>query len=518
MKRIVKNITAVFLILAGTGSSLLFADNGIYLPDLTTVLEGSSEAYVPEIDMGLSEGIFLPEGTDPLEVKMPEPEPAVEVPEPVVKEEEPEPVRNNVQINGEIGGGWKKAFRGNLFLNTVGKNPFTMGMNYRTGEDYKTYSASAGKIFQTEDNKNFFYLNGLFRDAVTGLVSDEKEGSYNRTNSALAFQYRRLLPKGFEISTNLTADFYNRSILQDEKNLFIGLSPEIKASWVYKDLQLCLTSNYQFEGGFQENDHRGFSAFEAIWQNNYIMLLGNVGAVYGNNIGGNKCLVPFTVNTVFHFPVKFADDEMYISLEGGMASEKKTVAFLEQMCPYTVSKRGSEVTDWYGYFDFYMPVKTCFLINASFEYRKSAFGNGFIQGDYTSLSGKNGLYGLEKQDRQFISSTEGVSYKSDNLNVGISWTSFYDFVPNGIPAQNGSIYGNWIWGAFELAGSLDLPVVSADRTPNLSLEASYKVNSAFRIALNVEDTVKLINGQSRPGYGQYEYKSGSATLSVHFNF
>lgn len=521
MKRILRKVTSVIFILWGTGSFNLYADNGIYLPDLTTVLEGSSEVYVPEIDMGLSEGIILPEGTDPLEVKMPEPEVTVEMP--VIEEPATKPSENNVQINGELGGGWKNAYHGNIFLNTVGRNSFTMGMDYRAKDGDKIYSAFAGKIFQTENNKNFFYLNGSFRDAESKLVSE----SYNRTNSAISFQYRRILPKGFEISSNFSGDFYNRNFLPAENNLFIGLSPEVKGSCFFKDLQLSLTSNYQFERGLEENTHRGFSAFEAIWQNNYIMLLGTAGVVYGNSIGEQKCLFPFTVNTVFHFPVKFAEEEMYISLEGGLSSEKKSVSFLEQMCPYAVFKGGQtplslnsgrEVTDWYGLFDFYMPIKSSFAINAGFEYRKSAYGNGFIQADYNLLPGEKGLYGFEKQNRQYISSTEGISYKSDNLNLIVSWTSFYDFVPNGIPEQCGFIYGNWILDAFELAGSLDLPVVSADRTPNLSLEASYKVNSSFRIALNVEDTVKLINRQSRPAYGQYESKSGSATLSVHFNF
>lgn len=532
-KKYVKKI--ILLLIFIVSSNFIFAQSkdGIYLPDLTTVVEDNSEALIPEIPMTLSTVIELPEGTISDQVILPVVEEPVEEPE-ILPEPEP---KHEYSIEGTLGGGFPVSFNGSLFLRSEDKNnPFNLNVFYDSQINYaghlqsegfydRLFSVSGGKIFHSEDGKNIWHVNGSFRDTENGLQGLSDSAFYNMTDAAGKVSWTRHLPKNFELETGLEANLYNRSVESLSDNLFAAFSPELQIGWYYKDFQASLKGNYDFEYGLGFAVHRGYTGFETVWQNNNVMLLGNVGAVFGNKIGDKQVLVPFTLGTTVHFPVKFSENEVFISLEGGMSSETKKAAFLEQTNLFSalsgnlegIARTNREVSDWYGILDVYLPVKSFFALTANIEYRKTAFNNGFIQADYVELPAK-GLYEFASYDRQLIHTEEHFQFNLNHFSFAFGWKSFFDFVPYAENEQliSGEIgYVSELW---DVCGQISVPLISADSTPIIGLEGSVRLNSALRIAITLEDTVKLIQGETRTGVGQYASRSGRAGLMVKFNY
>ncbi len=538
MKRInfKENIKGIIFLTAFVASAnLIFAENkdGIYLPDITTVVEDNSEALIPEIPMILSSVIELPEGTISDQVIL-----AV-VEEPVVEPEvlpEPEP-KHEYNIEGTLGGGFPVSFKGSLFLSSADENnPFNLDVLYDSHTNYaghlqfegfydRLFSVKGEKDFHSEDGKNTWHIDGAFRDTENGLQGLSDSAFYNMTDAAGKFSWTRVLPKGFEFKTGLEADLYNRSVESLSDNLFAELSPELQFGWYYKDFQAFLKGNYNFEYGLGTAVHRGYTGFEAAWQNSNVKLLGNVGAVFGNKIGNQNILVPFTVGTTVHFPVKFSEKEVVISAEGGMSSKFNKASSLEQnnlfsalsADPEGIAVNNREVSDWYGIVKFNLPVKSFMGLNVNVEYRKTAFDNGFIQADYSDLPAK-GLYGFDSYNRQLIHSEENILFSMKNFDISFGWKSNFDFVPYSENEQLISTKIGYNADMWDACGKLEIPLISADSTPILGFESSVKLNSALRIAITLEDTVKLIQGQTRISVGQYASRSGRAGLLVKFNY
>lgn len=520
---------AVLAVLLGFVAFSLTAEEGIYLPDLTTIVEDSSEVFVPEVEIKVSAGVALPDGTVETEVIVPE---VVEVPVEIA--EEPEKVISGIE--GVVSAGWPGNFFAGLNLSSQNTpDSYYLSLLYDTqksfkGDDFargfydRNFSFGAGKVFHWKDGKNALKLNGIFLDSETGLQGFEESSSYSRTVYSGNAVYTGYLAKGFEITTGLEGGLYNRSLERKEDSLFGGVSPELKILWHYKDFQTSLYGNYDFEKGCGNVYHRGYTGAELLWQNRYVMLLGNAGAVFGNNIGNQSVLVPFTVNTTFRFPIGISENDMIIALEGGMSSEGKKVSSLEQDNLFTsvnafgiAGLENNEISDWYGNLSVFFPVRNVFGLKVDVEYRKTAFGNGFIQPDYENLS-TCGLYGFEAKDRQLIHTTENVVLDLGQMNLGFGWESNYDFVPSNGNEQSVFAQAEYDGGKWEISGKMEFPVLSRDATPVLDLESSIELKDGVRIALNIEDTVKLLNGKRRLCAGKYASRSGSASLMVKFTF
>lgn len=522
-----------YLVLAGslflTGN--LFAEgNGIYLPDLTTVVEDNSEIFIPEINMNMSETVELPEGTVSTVVILPEEEVVYE--EPV---EEPE--EKTFKMEGIAGIGYPGNFNVNFLLSEVTEeNPYEMNFIYDTMKNYsglsqadgfydRILSVSGNKILHWNENKNELTISGMFNDTEYGLQKLALPAFYNRSEYEGLVSYKRNLPKGFSISTSLEGNLFFRSIEKVEDTKFSYLLPSVQGKWEYNGFEINLDGNYSLENSGEEKTHRGYTGAYLQWQNRYVKLLGEVGSVFGNNIGANKALVPFTLGTTVTFPVKFADRDMSIGLEGGMSSEGNTIHYLEQNCPFSAfgygdgeQKLPGEVTDWYGVLNLYLPVKSSFGFNMNVEYRKTAWGNGFIQPCYEEEALVNGLYGFSSMNRQLIASREDISLKFGSVNMNLGWISYFDFVPSIANEQEVFIFADYSNKNWDVFGELCFPILSKDSIPVLDLEAGYRVNKNTRIAVNLKDTVKLIDSSNRMTAGQYAARSGSASILLDLKY
>jgi hypothetical protein len=59
---------------------------------------------------------------------------------------------------------------------------------------------------------------------------------------------------------------------------------------------------------------------------------------------------------------------------------------------------------------------------------------------------------------------------------------------------------------------------NADIIPIIDMSAFFRLTQAVRLAVSVEDIVKLISGDSRTYAGDYIDRSGSASILVKFFF
>lgn len=525
-----KMITHKYLVLAVSFvlSGVLFAE-GIYLPDLTTVVEDNSEVFIPEIDMKMSQDVELPLGTVETEVVLPEPEVVLE--EPVVEE------KNDFIMEGQVGVGYPGNFNVKYLLNGItNENPYVLNLVYDTMKNYsglsqangfydRNLSVSGNKIFNWDVNQ--LNLEGMFNDTENGFQNIAESAFYNRSEYDAAVTYKRMLPKGFSFSTSLEGNLFFRSIEKVEDTKFSYLLPSVQGKWEHNGFEISLEGNYSLENSGDENTHRSSFSLDLQWKNRYAEIFGKVGTVFGNNIGNNKVLVPFTLGTTVTFPVKFADSDMSIGLEGGLSSEGKTVHFLEQNCPFSAfgygeggQKLPGEVSDWYGVLNVCFPVKSSFALDMNIEYRRTAFGNGFIQPVYSEDYLVNGLYAFSSFDRQLIASRENITFKTGPVNMHMGWISYFDFVPSTVNEQEVYISADYSYKNWDVFGEIDFPLVAqnGDSIPVLDLEGGYKLNKHARIAVNLKDTVKLIDSSNRMLAGQYAARSGSASVLLDFKY
>ena len=479
-----KNIKSKYMVLAGSLflSGTLFAE-GIYLPDLTTVVEDNSEVFIPEIDMEMSQEVELPFGTVKTEVVLPEPEVIVE--EPVIEE------KNDFIMEGQVGVGYPGNFNVKYLLNGItNENPYVLNFFYDTMKNYsglsqadgfydRILSVSGNKILHWDENKNELTISGMFNDTEYGFQKLALPAFYNRSEYDGFVSYKRNLPKGFSISTSLEGNLFFRSIEKVEDTKFSYLLPSVQGKWEYNGFEINLDGNYSLENSGEEKTHRGYTGANLQWQNRYVKLLGEVGFVFGNNIGANKALVPFTLGTTVSFPVKFADRDMSIGLEGGMYSEGNTIHYLEQNCPFSAfgyeeggQKLPGEVSDWYGILKVCLPVKSSFALDMNVEYRRTAFGNGFIQPVYSEDYIVNGLYAFSSSDRQLIASRENVTLKAGPVNMHMGWISYFDFVPSTANEQEVFVSADYSYKNWDVFGEINFPLVAqdGDSIPVLDLE------------------------------------------------
>lgn len=514
MKRL---ITSVILAASFVCSSL-YADGGIYLPDLTTVVEDNSEVFVPEIKMELSGGIEIPEGTGSYDIKLPEPEPEPEEP---VEELEEVPVKSNLTAWGYVGAGWPGHFYGTVNLFNFGEENSFLNMSYFSMDNDKDFKADGETSFSSKNQKHTFNLKGTFLDNEKDFQNLYDASSYNRKQGTLNFDYSVSLPKGFAINTGLQGDYYSRTMAKENLGHFMDLNPKFQGRWDYKDFGLWLDGDYLLTTGFDSMNHRGYTGLGLMWENDYVTLEADGGAVFGTNIGENKVLVPFKGLANAHFPLGFTDYDMGITLEGGMESTGGNNITAEQMNDFCASSNLlSETSDWYGSLSVFVSLKSLFSLTINGEYRKTAFGNGIWQADTRDSSLVKGLYGFEAKNRQLIKLSETGAFNSGNWEFLIDWTSYFGFVPEvqGVYPQKGTLMATYKGDLFDMTGTLIVPLLSGDNMPILNMESSLKVNSALRIAICMEDTVKLILGRERSGMGQYNSRPGNASLKIKFNY
>jgi hypothetical protein len=120
-----------------------------------------------------------------------------------------------------------------------------------------------------------------------------------------------------------------------------------------------------------------------------------------------------------------------------------------------------------------------------------------------------------------VNTTTSVSFRVGIATISALWKACW----GDVAALN---YQNYIGAVvsvqdensrFGIDASFGMPTDSnADIIPIIDMSAFFRLTQAVRLAVSVEDIVKLISGDSRTYAGDYIDRSGSAAILVKFFF
>lgn len=533
--------------------------DSIYLPDLTTVIEGESSVPNPDEDFTLSAEFSLPVGTGELEPELP----SFEISE---GDEALYDTENSseklVFAEGKVGAGYPGNFIGDFSVYRVtGNDPFKISFNYDGAEGYSGKSYSEGfndrnmkigaeKTFSGNNMK--WKVSGKYTAIENGLQGKVSElTTLKQQDIGTGAEYSWILPNGFLFDSTLDLGLYNRfadtlssaslPLWLNDVSVF-SLTPTVKISWNsmnYKNPEKRsfdangVTSFFKasywmdrdWNGHLIDSENRTLNRGEfkagVSWKNDTAKFFGEAGVVLGDQIGDNYVLVPFTLGMNAQLPVYFSNRKIRMDISGGMNTIRSDVGKLEEAHRFSVlSFMPQETSDWFGIADINIPVKTSVTLNLNGEYRKTALNNFCWEPVYESPFLVSGGYKFATFDRQLIKTHEKVSFTYKIFTLSAGWLSFWDFVPAGYDKQsitlNLSFQSlNSLWGV-----SLNsyMGIVTNDYTPKIDIEAYIRVTPQVRIAVNIADTIKLVTGECRDYAGQYIDRGGSATMLVKFFF
>ena len=211
-----------------------------------------------------------------------------------------------------------------------------------------------------------------------------------------------------------------------------------------------------------------------------------------------------------------------LSLAGGIKSSHSTYSQSEREYAYSAADSlDSETTDWFADFKAAVPVSSVLNLDLLAQYKKTAFGNGAREADYSSES-EWGLYSFEKNERTLFTTEVSLSYVWKTFNFSAGWNSHWMHVPsneyaNSVKADISFQSQNGIWGFS--AALEEFLGEGSDVVPVIGGTVFYKIHDSIRLTAELDDVVKLFAGDDRTYFGnKYIKNSGSANISVRFFF
>jgi len=449
---------------------------------------------------------------------------------------------------GQIGGGYPFLFAGNFSVfRQTGDSPFKIAFNHDSAAGYAGHALNDGYFDSTT-------AMDLQRKITRGNFEWNVEGSYNRVENGLQNQggdvssvnqnvigggtdFKWNLPKGHSIGFGATTQDYIRyanasstANLADwvKQTQVFSVLPNAFYSWEGYGFKTGVNAEYAFDL-YKGVSNRGEFTANFSWENPYIKVFTDAGVVVSNKMT-MPVTVPFTVGINTSIPVRFSSRNVTIAAQGGMISERTSIADYEQKYKFAgFDSLADETTYWYGMFDFVLPVKASFTTNFNTTFKSYAFGNGLYQPVY-SQDAVNGLYGFVKNDVQCLSTELGMSYFYKMFSVSVNVNGNFIDIPVmesifgcSVNMALSSPKGNW-----GVEGNMEYLFHD---TPDVSLSGFVKISSSAKVIAQIDDLLYLVNPSARrlygytsgkgipyPGYSQYLERCGSATLSLKFNF
>lgn len=531
------------------------AEEKIELPDVTTVVTGDTltagkeaipdySAVLPTAESGKIE---LPS------LEKPEPKAAAAS----VVMAGASSAEKTVYAEGQIGGGYPFLFLGDFAIyRATGDAPFSLTFNHRSAEDFasnkakdgffaRTTAVGAVQSLNTANTKNVFAasydtadyglqsLSTPFFDMVSHTISLTENSRFN-------------LLHGWHISLGTGANWYNRfggkKVESDDvtaHTVTFDVAPHFGFGWENERFVAGFNAQYQAQGNlgdglnfaeyeassYRNATHRGEFGLNASAKTKYAVFRGDVAVVVGTALGKPALVAPFTVGTDLSIPYDEETNRVVkLTLEGGLDSYQETVRALEKRYRYSyLSVLPSETTDWYGQAALSVPVLEALTVDAGATFLKTAFENGVWTASYTdSASVYNGLYLLAPEERTDFASTLGATFDWKGISYTVDWEAHWLDIPAlsdahavSVSAVYQSAGDRYTLGAHwkQALGS------DADKAPDLGANAAIRVSSALRLALEVNDIVKLCANTTRTyAHSAYKTESGSAALLVKFQF
>lgn len=536
------------------------AEEKIQLPDVTTVVSGDSltagKNSIPdfsEIVPSSSEESILP--------KLPDAQS-----ESVAEEPEADLSYGSdkaVYAEGVVGGGYPSFFTGNFSIyKSSGDNPFNLKFSHESANGYGQHSAADGFYDSTTElsgNKQISFnntkvnLSALYNTKTDGLQSlSECFYSQTKQNVSANCNVEWTLPHDFLITLIGGGEFYSRYegidsqsqtsyTAQEAKAPVINLKPKFNVSWNKNEnsnLSFAFESIYNFEsilgnvefpaangeeytGPTTKYLNRGIFSLSGIWKNNFASVLGQAALVVGDALGDPSVIAPFSLDATFYLN-QGSTKLGTIRLQGGLESNVEEYSSLETKYKYTtLSYLPSETSDWFASLNSQVSLGSNFQLNASADWKMTAFGNGVWEPVYSTKQ-NCGLYSFEQVDRNLVTTDIGFSFLYKLLTLDASWKANWLYVPVGQTQYSVGLSAslqkpNGAWGTtLSMVESLGTDV---DLVPIINLTSFFRAGDSIKLGLELNDSVKLFTGKDRAyNNSEYYYRSGSVTFLVKFFF
>lgn len=523
----------------------------VVLPDLSTTVEGDTVSVYK--DAAPDFGALNAQTLDSKDVlpELPDSEDPTVVPEEGFGSGNGQ-AQKEVYAEGLVGGGYPGYFTGffTLYKDST-TNPFTINFNHVTNNGYGLHPAANGYFNsltafdgQTEiSHDNMDVDVGIaFWKKDLGLQS--KSATFyniNRQELSVPLGMSWELPLGFGIDFANEFAWYSRySGLKDESASYIAQeaeaatifeSPSLRAYWSNDTFTFGLGGGYTFEhfNGIME-DHitdrainRGYFGGDFTFRNSTFIVDSAFSFVVGGSVGTvANFLVPYHVGVTGEWPVKYSTVPIRFTVDGGLRSD--LAVFSEKEDSFAFAKMywlPNDSSDWYAKASAKIPTTSFYTIDASFLFAKTAFGNGAWEADYENPNA-NGLYTFIQKDRLLLDSEVAMTFKWSIFDISLDWTAHWASVPSNEyrMTAGGTMEVNsdtGLWG-------VKLQVVEgigggADFIPFVNLSGYYRINNNMRIALEINDAVKLVTGGDRSYYkSDYTQTAGNAALLFKFFF
>lgn len=467
----------------------------------------------------------------------------------------------DVFAEGRIGGGFPLTFTGNFSIyRTTGNSPFEINFNHESYEGFgdnkaqdgyflRTTGVSALKEFNSASSHN--KLSASYVTDNNGLQLNSPSFTDEVQHSiVLDYDGNKSFKNGMFIAGGAGGSVYSRYGTSykgavDAASAFensaktLWLNPNFGFGCMNDKFLIGFDAAYSTELNLKASDslykapnassaesvHRGHFTINSSYTADHADVWAKAGAVIGNSIGDNKVIVPFALGTHLAF---FADRDslpVTIALEGGCDSIQNRIDLLESKYRYSVAAcLPSETTDWYGKAKISLPVQNVFNIAAGAEYRKTAFDNGIWYAGYDADGAKlnSGYYALVCDKRtDFNTHVEFTAVVKDFKFTG-RWNAFWMDVPVlEVPHSfEAGVFYQESGARWSANASVRQAIgEDADAMPDVSADIAVKASQSIRLALEVNDVIKLVTNKTRDyASSSYKARGGNAMLLVKFQF
>ncbi len=463
-----------------------------------------------------------------------------------------------IYAEGQLGGGYPFYFLGDFSIyRASGPSPFSINFRHESTEGFADKKAADGYFVRETDitalksfsgEKSSHSLSAFYRTSDDGLQSESSEyNSQVKHTFGGTFSGKWKFADSFSFFYGTDGNWYNRysgfetsvtdrdSVLSKTSVLF--LEPYIGFGYSRNSFGVTLKADYQtqlnlgerdafrdFDGSNKESSHRGQFEAGVKWETSLVSLWANVSAVIGTDTGDENVIVPFALGTDWKINAFASERLLLLKAEGGCSSYQETVQNLETKYRYSVlGYIPQETTDWYGRVSASIPLRDVLTVTGGAEFRKTAFENGEWSADYSSmLSALSGLYGILPEERTQFNTSAGIEFSWNDFKFTGDYIVFWKDIPALYDKQN--VLATALYQAkdarWSSMGKFRLGLgEGADKPPEFGANIAYKVSSSIRLALEVNDIVKLFKSETRSyAHSDYVQKSGNIAVLAKFQF
>ncbi len=461
--------------------------------------------------------------------------------------------KKSVDIEALVGGGYPDFFVGDVKIKTTDESsPFTLSYGYRGLNGYGRKSAGDGYF----DHVANIYLDKVIsgNDAGFEFSASYERNDYGLSGKSPAFYDLNMQDAGvavvllggrkdagFSVNLKGNAFYHNRymgvkdsslaDFSQEENSHVLYFAPNLDFHWQYDEFYADLYGDmgYQFFAGNHDDvsfgEKKVFRAggyFALGYKDDAFLLEGMGGVADGTSIGDNYYVPVWHAAFNGRWKVNGCTDDFEIKVKGGISSFMSAVSELEKEFRYSsLLFVPSETSDWFLDSSLMLPVSGGFSVKGESFFRKTFWGNGEYEADYSSVT-KTNVLGFVQNERTCLKTSTGPVFRAGSFLLEGMWTCNWKHVKS-------NEYKNKIGGTVSYetssrrfsfsAGIEQILDGGEDRVPYLNESILYRLNGVASLKLVVEDTIKLFGLKGREYHDtDYLVPSGSATLLAQFVF